>query len=266
MRRCFVIVAATAAIVAASAAPVSADAGGAVTTDGTGADVTAVNDAAGPGDGSTPPCTYRLLDIPADQTVYNMHGTLVPADGTGQWYEKWCGSTFFGAVYIVSVSPTALRDEALGRLNLPLPVPLKSPAGDQIVNLPMWLWINPAAWTTRSASASVPGVTAWVSATPESVIWNTGDGNVVWCGAGTPYDVTRPASGQSTACSHTYTASSAGQPGRVFAASVTVRWRLWWSITGAAGGGPLGTIDRTTAVSVPVAEVQSLNVNPIGVP
>jgi len=261
MRRCIVIITATVAIIAASATPVSADAGGGVTTDGTGADVSVVNDT-----GGTPTCTYQPVDIPADQTVYNINGTVITADGIGQWYEKWCGQVFIGVVYIVTASPTALRDEALGRLNLPVPAPLMNPAAEQIVNMATWLWIDPAAWIKQYASASVPGVTAWVSATPETVIWNTGDGNTIWCGAGTPYDVSRPAADQSTACSHTYTASSAGQPGGVFAASVTVRWRLWWSIVGAAGGGPLGTIDRTTALSTPVAEVQSLNVNPIGVP
>ena len=100
---------------------------------------------------------------------------------------------------------------------------------------------------------------------------HAGDGDLVHgrrhldqCGSGTPYDESLPISEQSSACSHTYEHSSAHQSGLAYAATVTVRWRLAWTVAGAAGGGPLGTIDRTTSFSVPVAEIQTVNVGPRG--
>ena len=41
--------------------------------------------------------------------------------------------------------------------------------------------------------------------------------------------------------------------------AVTVRWQASWTVAGAAGGGDLGEIERTTDFSVRVGEVQAIN-------
>ena len=89
-----------------------------------------------------------------------------------------------------------------------------------------------------------------------------GDGGQVVCdGPGTPYDSTIPAAAQSPSCTYTYTHSSATQPNLQFQAAVTVRWHATWTATGVAGGGDLGTIDRTITFPVRVGEIQALNTN-----
>ena len=108
--------------------------------------------------------------------------------------------------------------------------------------------------------ATVPGVSVTVVARPEAVIWSLGDGTVVTCdGPGLAFDSTIPATAQTPTCSHTFTRSSASRPGSAFEASVTVRWRASWTVTGAAGGGDLGVIERTAAFPIRVGEVQAIN-------
>ena len=54
--------------------------------------------------------------------------------------------------------------------------------------------------------------------TPVSVTWHPGDGSTVTChGAGTPYTSADNPASASPDCGHTYTRSSAGQPGGVLA-------------------------------------------------
>jgi hypothetical protein len=38
-----------------------------------------------------------------------------------------------------------------------------------------------------------------------------------------------------------------------------VHWHATWEVLGFAGGGDLGTIDRTTALNLRVAELQAVN-------
>ena len=178
----------------------------------------------------------------------------------GTWYAKWCGPAEFGGFFFVSrVNPVALADEARKRLPLPLPQPQLSPAGDQIVNLASWLWLG-GPWAPLSSTVSVPGVRVIARAVPQQVVWTMGDGGQVVCdGPGTRYDSTMAAAAQSPSCAYTYTHSSASQPDLQYQGTVTVRWHATWSASGVAGGGDLGTIDRTTNFTVRVGEVQALN-------
>ena len=132
----------------------------------------------------------------------------------------------------------------------------------------MWWWIPPKQWVALTQRTRAGPVWARVTATPTSTIWDPGDGSTpLTCdGPGTPYDKSRPASEQSTACSHTYTQSSAGQPqtgpnanDRFFIVRVTVTWRVTWVGAGGTGGAlppitrsatfPLRVDDRETVVT-----------------
>jgi len=246
-----------------TATPAAADTGGSANTDGGGVHSgarTGGNQPGGSSSGGRPVCTYTVLNIPDDFPVYDEDtGQRVVTDGTGQWYEKWCDGAFVGSVYISRRNPQQLLAEARRYLPLPLPVPRLNPAGDQLVNLPTWMWLD-GGWTRETSSVSVPGITVTVSADPVSATWTMGDGSTVVCdGPGTPFDPSRPSATQLPSCTHTYARSSAGQTGSTFPVSVTVRWRATWDVVGFVGGGDLGTIDRTTTFTVRVGEVQAVN-------
>ena len=262
MQRLIVISVMCIAAVGVCARPATADTGGAAHTDDAGIAHEAHTDSGSTAGGKSArrQCTYTPLSIAGDEALLDVDGSHIEVDGTGFWYEKWCeGNVFIGAVYISRRDPTDLIEEARRHLALPLPDPTTSPELDQIVNLPTWLWLD-AGWRTLTSTASVPGVSVTVRAAPEVAIWTMGDGAQVVCdGPGTPYNFALPPNGQSSNCTHTYPRSSASQPDARYRASVTVQWRASWSVSGFAGGGDLGTIDRTTAFSVRVGEVQALN-------
>jgi hypothetical protein len=158
--------------------------------------------------------------------------------------------------------PAELGRIAASRLVLPRPQVVVNPpaSAPQLVMLPTWLWAEAAWWQVpRSASASVPGVTVTATATPLRVVWSMGDGTTVTCqGPGTPYsaDVGDPAAA-SPDCGHTYTRTSAGEPGGVFDVSATVTWQVSWSGGGASG--QAGPLFSTATVPVTVVEVRSVN-------
>jgi hypothetical protein len=264
MRRFLTAAALTLGVVIAGAGTAAADAGGNAITGSDGIDHGARNGGGTPGNqggGAAPVCTYRPMDLQPGVPVYDENGTPILANGEGRWYERWCnGTEFAGVVYITPRQPGDLAAEARRYLLLPLPQPSLSPAGDQVVNLATWLWIDPTGWTQRTSTVAVPGESVTVFARPEAVIWSLGDGTVITCdGPGVAFDPTIPAAAQTPTCSHTFTRSSASRPGSAFEASVTVRWRASWTVTGAAGGGDLGVIERTAAFPIRVGEVQAIN-------
>lgn len=161
-----------------------------------------------------------------------------------------------------AVAPQTLAQVARRYLPLPLPIIHTNPPAsvDQVVNVPTWLWVDPATWGVRTATASVPNESATVTATPVSVTWTMGDGSRVVCrGPGTPYaggDPARP----SPDCGHTYRQSSAGQPGLRYPVTATTTWRITWVASGVvAASGSLAPLLRTATTSLRVAEAQTVN-------
>ncbi len=217
--------------------------------------------------------TQKCIDVPVTDVHDGIGHVDLPIGGSievkadpppgrlpGTWYAKWCGvAEFEGFFFVTNVNPVALADEASKHLPLPLPRPELSPSGDQIVNLPTWLWLG-GPWAPLSSTVSVPGVSVTALAVPEQVVWTMGDGGQVVCdGPGTPYNAEIAAAAQAPTCAYTYTNSSATQPELHYQAAVTVRWHATWSASGIAGGGDLGTIERTNTFTVRVGEVQALN-------
>ncbi len=201
---------------------------------------------------------YMPLSIGGGVLAYTLTPSAAQRDGT--WYAKWCGiANFAGVFFVRRVSPRALAEEAQRYLALPLPTPRMSPAGDQIVNLPTWLWLA-GNWQSRSSTVSVPGVSVTVRAVPEAVVWTMGDGGRITCdGPGTPYRTGLADTAQSPTCGYTYRHSSATQAGLRYQAAVTVRWHAAWAASGTVGGGTLGTIERTTTLGIRVGELQAIN-------
>lgn len=224
----------------------------------------------GGGSGGGPRCTYERL--PDDETILEPDGSERTAPGEGAWYIERCVNAAgqeisWNVVFIpageapgAQVDPLVLAQRALRQLPLTGPSVVTSPPSDrdQLVNLATWLWVDDG-WQPLSATASVPGVSVTVTATPTSVAWAMGAGDVVVCdGPGTPYDAGRREEEQSTDCSYTYRQSSAGQPGQRYPVTTTQTWSVSWSASGIAGGGDLGTVSRSMDFSLRVAEGQAL--------
>ncbi len=213
--------------------------------------------------GGAPVCSYTAL--PEDAAVYEPDGTEVVQSSPGRWYTVACdgepppgGDSY---VFISTVDPAVLAEQAKRALALTAPDVRTSPSadGDQLVGVPTWLWVGDA-WAPLTATASLPGVSVTVTATPESVVWDMGNGDRLVCrGAGTAYDPDRPDGDQSTDCAYTYDRASGHQPGQRYPVTATTTWQVSWSASGAAGGGSLGALSRSTTFGLRVAEAQALN-------
>lgn len=155
------------------------------------------------------------------------------------------------------VDPTALRDAAVARIDPPSPSVATSPAigVPAVVDLDTWLWIDDP-WSPLVESEVQGGVAVEVVASPTSVRWDFGDGGAVVCaGPGVVWSETAG----STDCAHRFDRSSAGQPGDAYASTVTVTWTLTWSLNG-TDQGSFGTLDRSAALAVAVAETQAIGI------
>jgi hypothetical protein len=161
-------------------------------------------------------------------------------------------------------SAGALAQLARRSLILPPPAIASSPPSGvpQLVDLPVWLWVNPAIWAPRSATAAVTGERVTVTAAPVAVTWRMGDGSVVAChGPGTPYTSRYRAASSSPDCGHTYRRSSAGQPGGAYHVTAAITWNITWQAAGGTGGtgGALPPLFSTAAAALRVAESQAVN-------
>lgn len=194
-----------------------------------------------------------------------------PGQGPGAWYIYKCnGQGFADALYRPPVwipdapggptplpSPAELAQRARNQLRLPGPTIATNPRGDQLVNLPTWLWLS-SGWAPQSATASVPGVSVTAVATPTRTDWAMGDGRNVTCqGSGTPFPSGGDPKAASPDCGYTYRTSSAGQPNNAYPVSATVHWTITWS--GAGQSGTFPDMTTTSNASVRVAESQALN-------
>ena len=154
-------------------------------------------------------------------------------------------------------SPAELAAQAKNQLRLPAPKIQANPVGDQLVNLPTWLWLDRGSWGAVSATAAVPGVSVTAVATPISVTWSMGNGDSVTCnGPGTPFPAGADPKSSSPDCGYTYRTSSAGQFGEAFGVTATVTWTVTWS--GAGQGGAFPNLTTSTSVAFRVAESQGI--------
>jgi hypothetical protein len=192
----------------------------------------------------------------------------VPYPVAGEQYYLVCfdssGKLVFSGLVIYQPGsardPANLAQEAWKQLPLPLPAASTSPAASatQYVGLATWMWIAPPQWSPLSATAELPGLAATVTATPMRSEWTLGDGSdLIVCGAGTPYDQSRPAADQSTDCSHVFARASSTAPDGVFHGSVTVWWSVSWTATDGSSG-VLPDAFRTSTFDLRVGEIQAL--------
>lgn len=157
--------------------------------------------------------------------------------------------------------PAVLAEQAVDAMQLRAIeigiVPEAAPDRMGLVGLPTWMWVDqPAANTYGPISRTVAagGVSVTATAEVRNVVWSMGDGRSVTCTtAGTPYADSYERQ-SSPDCGHTYTRTSAGQPGGAYTVAATSSWTITW-----AGGGQTGTIDDisfTQEAQVQIGELQ----------
>ncbi|MCA1684101.1 MAG: hypothetical protein LC708_03110 [Actinobacteria bacterium] len=208
-------------------------------------------------------CYYEPVEL-SESTVQAMGGQRASPGG---WYMRACyvadatGESVLRVPVWLSTPPVAspevLARQARSMLTLPDVLIRVSPAGDQLVGLPSWLAVDPASWQTRSATASVPGVSVTATARPVTATWLMGDGNSVVChGPGTVWRPGWDPAAASPDCGYRYVRSSAGAPGAAFPVTVTISWQVSWA--GAGQSGTVPGLTTTGGVRLRVAESQTV--------
>ncbi|MFJ9380511.1 ATP/GTP-binding protein [Streptomyces sp. NPDC101455] len=226
----------------------------------------------GSGKDTTPQvCSVERLDPqpPASDPTWDGH-----KPGDGAIYTRVCLSDALGAAAgaqivpqvfwaaeapAVNVDPEQLAREAVDRMLLTGPN-IASPrtAGQYLVGVPMWMWVNesPTTYGPNTASASLAGVTVTATAKVKKINWSLGDGSTVTCsGPGTEYAATYGKEVSPT-CGHTYSRTSASQTGGKYALTATATWTVNWQVVGGAGEAGQFTETRQSQTQVAIGELQ----------
>jgi hypothetical protein len=172
----------------------------------------------------------------------------------GEWLHLYCGDEWLDFVFLPTeqqVDPTTLARSVT--ITPAAPVLRTSPGiDDHLVNVEAWFWAE--MWEGVSETATAGSVTVNVAAKPTSLIVDPGDGTPPFtCPGPQPvYDLSLPASAQSSNCTHTYL--RAGN----YTATATVVYDVSFTSNVGIDGG-LGTIEPTSTTALAVAEAQAIN-------
>jgi hypothetical protein len=172
----------------------------------------------------------------------------------GEWLHLYCGGEWLDFVFLPEeqqVDPTTLARSVT--ITPSAPVLRTNPAvSDHLVNIEAWFWAE--TWESISEPATAGSVTVNVTAEPTSLIVDPGDGTAPFtCPGPQPvYDPNRPASTQSSNCTHTYL--RAGN----YTATATVVYDISFTSNVGVNGG-LGTIEPSSTTALAVAEAQAIN-------
>lgn len=223
----------------------------------------------GPGTtgGST---TSRCSLVPLSKAQVTFLGLPWPAPKGQIWEVMTCpGPQPFTRVVLVStatgvpaVTPLQLAQIAIAELIIPVLQPQTAPprGRDGLVGLPEWFWFPRGEWAPVSKTVAVGAVWARATAVPVSIVFQPGGGlpGISCSGPGTAFNPARPLGAQHTDCSYTYRLPSAGQPGNVYAAAVTVLWNVFWVGSGNTGGPVANGRPVNTPLTLPVAAGEAL--------
>jgi hypothetical protein len=166
------------------------------------------------------------------------------------------------ASYVVGDMPGIAADTAevarfaVNHLNFESPLPVLSPAGDQIVGVETWLAVT-SQLDYPSISADAGPVWATVRPVFRSVTWDMGNGDRVTCtregGATTVWNRNGSAN-QSSGCTYVYGANGDGE----FAVNATVTWDILQRNDQNPAEHPWGSLTLATTLTVPVRELQAV--------
>jgi hypothetical protein len=173
----------------------------------------------------------------------------------GVYLHIYCNDEYVDFQFFPDGTPVQVDPWSLARrvtIRPPAPVIHTSPdAGDQLVGLTSWYWVE--TWQPIRRSTAAGGVRVTVTATPTSLIIDPGDGTgTITCENPPAYDPAVPAADQSSPCTHVYQRAAT-----VTATATLVYETSFTSNVGA--GGQLGTIEPTSTVALTVSEAQAIN-------
>jgi len=135
--------------------------------------------------------------------------------------------------------------------------PLENPS---FVQIPTWFWLPESEWHPLERSVTEGGLSVTVKATPVRVRWSTGDGAEVVCeGPGKPYDYSLTEEQQSSACSHTYTKTSAGQPNETYRVTAAMEWSASYTTSIPGVEGQFEPIVVVGTADVRVGQIQAIS-------
>jgi len=260
-----------------------------------------------PGGGGISNCTWMPAGSQASISGYDQAGNIISGGGgydsagntigvgvKGTWYAQSCGGHYVGVSFVptgspppaaLAVSPAALAAQGRSQLVAAAPLVQMSPASTsdapgaplsqahwQYVNIPAWVWLQPAQWVPLHATANVPGLSVTATATPVQLVLSYQDGmgatRLVTCnGPGTPYsdqlaarqNSAQPILAASPTCGWVWQHSAAGSPDQKLEMTAHVVYDVTWTVTGAPGGGPLPPLNSATSTyRVVVGEIEAL--------
>ncbi|GAA1008934.1 hypothetical protein Aple_080490 [Acrocarpospora pleiomorpha] len=177
-----------------------------------------------------------------------------------------CWTALEGAIFVgpgntppAGITMTELLDIARAALTVPEPQVQLNPDAKSYVNLPTWVWLDGQGQTTRSVTATLPGL---LSATVTATLGNieidagtTADRAEVKenCGpSGRPY-----VKGGTFTCGVRYLRASADQPRKVYTLTVTTVWPVTSNADQSVVPFVFDPVEGTVTRDIPVGEVQS---------
>jgi hypothetical protein len=171
-------------------------------------------------------------------------------------FQRRCDNGTGGFTWVeTTITISDVIDDVVDRARQTAPLPAldisPDPSAGGIVNLGMWLAVEPRS----PSSVRVEAGSLWAVSTlsAESTTWSFGNGDSVTC-AGIGVPLADPEVVEEGPCGYTY--RSASPDGVPFQLTATVTWRV--DYRSSAGPGSAGTIDRTVVVAYDVDEIQSI--------
>ncbi len=175
-------------------------------------------------------------------------------------YFRLCGSTY-QYVYVGPHSPTDVARVAYQKVASLVPRPevtFSPPVDKMIVNFETWLGITPS--DPISATATIPGLSATVTAQATDIEWATGsqvegDTTTITC---QPWGSSESAqNGCAWTPAYPSVEKVTGTSDQRYHGTVTIIWQVSWQASNGAGGS-LADLRTTTAVAMGVQEIQTI--------
>jgi hypothetical protein len=218
--------------------------------------------------GVTPPagassCTpWAIFDASTTEGGADPHAPTVNPN-TGEpatVYVRQCDGQY-QYVYVGPQDPEDVADYAYDKVVSLVPDPevaFSPPIDKMIVNFETWLGITPSPPIT--ATATIPNLSATVTAEPTSIEWVTGsqvagDTTLITC---RPWGSTRSAQdGCSWIPKYPSVEKVTGTTDQRYHGTVTIVWEVSWQASNGASG-DLGELRTTTDIKMVVQEIQTI--------
>jgi hypothetical protein len=159
--------------------------------------------------------------------------------------DEWQDFRFFADQ--TPVDPQVLAESVVIRPPIPV-IRTSPPAGDHLVDVVAWFWLDD--WGSLGDGASAGGVSVNVYANPVSVRIDPGDGSAPFTCTGQP-PAYAPGADPATGCTYTY--QTAGE----YEATATVTYETGFT-SNIGVSGALGTIDVVGGLDLAVREAQAV--------